>query len=71
MNWSFGTEWNRFVDNANAIFFTNCENIEQPVVCGQWNIQIIKLFFVFINIYSEPSPVAITIIIIDITIEPR
>ena len=71
MNWSFGTEWNRCVDNTNAIFFANCENIEKPVVCGQWDIQIIKLFLVFINIYSEPSPVAITIIIIDITIEPR
>ena len=66
---SFGTEWNGIVDDANSIFFTDGEHIEVPVVRGEWNFQIVELFFVLININGEPTPVSITIIVIDVAIK--
>ena len=71
MDRSFGAEWNRFVNDANTIFFTDGEHIEVPVVRSEWNIQIVELFFVLINIDSKPTPVTITVIVIDVAVKTR
>jgi hypothetical protein len=40
-----------------------------PVVGGEWDLEIVELFFVFVNVHSEPAPVAVRIVVVVVSIE--
>ncbi len=48
--------------------FRRSHNI--PVVSGEWNLKIVKLFLVFVNVDGEPAPITVAIVVVVVSIEP-
>ena len=69
MDWPNGVIGDRLVNDSNAVLLANGEYVEEPVVRGQRDVQIVKLLFVLVNVHGEPAPVAVPVVVVGVPVQ--
>ena len=41
-----------------------------PVVCCEGNVEVVEFLLVFVNVFGEPSPVTVPVVVVGVSVEP-